>query len=88
MLCFHVLKSPAMTLLTIASLGFGSMFQGCAGGGRGTSGAGVEGAQGSEAGGSTAINPKEETEYAKALLKCHRTGGTRVVKIEGALRCY
>jgi hypothetical protein len=38
--------------------------------------------------GSSAINPKEELEYKKAITRCYKTGGTRVVKIMGDLRCY
>ena len=38
--------------------------------------------------GSEPINDKEAIRYKKALLKCYKTGGQRVVKIEGRLRCY
>ncbi len=38
--------------------------------------------------GSQPINKKEEAEYKRAVLKCYKTGGTRVVKITGKLRCY
>ena len=34
------------------------------------------------------INQSEETEYKKALIRCHKTGGSRVVKIDGVLRCF
>ncbi|NRA63608.1 MAG: hypothetical protein HRU19_03950 [Pseudobacteriovorax sp.] len=37
---------------------------------------------------SSPINAKEETRYKQALLKCYKTGGSRIVKIEGKLRCY
>ena len=39
-------------------------------------------------GGSGPINSNEEVAYKKALLKCYKTGGNRVVKIEGRLRCF
>ena len=51
-------------------------------------------AKGSQAGihgggeSSKAINSDEETAYKRALLKCYKTGGSRIVKIEGKLRCY
>ena len=38
--------------------------------------------------GSEPINPSEENDYKRAILKCYKTGGTRVVKIEGRLMCY
>jgi len=38
--------------------------------------------------GSQPVNEKEVGEYNKAVLRCYKTGGTRVVKIEGRLRCY
>jgi hypothetical protein len=38
--------------------------------------------------GSQPINKKEEAEYKRAVLKCYKTGGTRVVKVVGKLRCY
>ena len=37
---------------------------------------------------STAKNPAEEREYKRALLRCYKTGGSRIVKILGKLRCY
>ncbi|NRA44609.1 MAG: hypothetical protein HRU09_06590 [Oligoflexales bacterium] len=52
----------------------------CAGGGSG----GVYGL--SE--GSKPINQKEELQYKKALIRCHKTGGSRIVKIKGKLRCF
>jgi hypothetical protein len=39
-------------------------------------------------GGSTPVNKKEEFEYKRAIVRCYKTGGTRVVKIMGQLRCY
>jgi hypothetical protein len=38
--------------------------------------------------GSAPINRLEVVEYKKAIAKCLRAGGTRVVKIEGRLRCF
>ncbi|MCB9228707.1 MAG: hypothetical protein H6618_03765 [Deltaproteobacteria bacterium] len=37
---------------------------------------------------SAPVNPKEEIEYKQALIRCHKTGGSRVVKINGILRCF
>ena len=45
------------------------------------------GVQGNE-GGSEPVNEQEQWEYQKAVNRCHRTGGTRVVKIKGELRCF
>jgi hypothetical protein len=39
-------------------------------------------------GGSDPINEAESKEYKKAIVRCYKTGGTRVVKIMGTLRCY
>ncbi len=52
-----------------------------------TDGSAGEGLQGNE-GGSSPTNPTEERAYKRAILKCYKTGGSRVVKIEGELRCY
>lgn len=38
--------------------------------------------------GSDPINETESRQYKSQLLKCYKTGGSRVVKIEGQLRCY
>ena len=38
--------------------------------------------------GSNPINPNEEREYKRAINKCYKTGGSRVVKVEGRLMCY
>lgn len=38
--------------------------------------------------GSEPVNEQESWEYQKAVNRCHRTGGTRVVKIKGELRCF
>ncbi len=50
-----------------------------------TSGAGL--VKGNE-NGSPALNDKETVEYQKAVVRCNKTGGSRVVKIEGQLRCF
>ena len=39
-------------------------------------------------GGTEPVNTKESIEYQKAILKCYKTGGSRIVKITGELRCY
>ncbi len=39
-------------------------------------------------GGSDPVNEQEAFEFQKAVNRCHRTGGTRVVKIKGELKCY
>ena len=38
--------------------------------------------------GSEPINDDEALEYKKAIVRCYKTGGTRVVKVMGTLRCY
>ncbi len=38
--------------------------------------------------GSDPINDQESTDYKKALVRCYKTGGSRIVKIMGELRCY
>ncbi|HET9236025.1 MAG TPA: hypothetical protein VFO10_02170 [Oligoflexus sp.] len=53
----------------------------------GGGGGGSDGVSGNE-GGSEPINPTEERAYKRAILKCYKTGGSRVVKIEGQLMCY
>lgn len=57
-----------------------SSFYACQGGGTG-------GVTGNEAG-SDPINTEEAKAYKKAVLRCYKTGGSRVVKIEGKLNCY
>lgn len=39
-------------------------------------------------GGSQPISEQEAYDMQKAVNRCHRSGGTRVVKIRGELRCY
>ena len=38
--------------------------------------------------GSTPQNDQEANDYQRAVNRCHRTGGSRVVKIMGELKCY
>ena len=38
--------------------------------------------------GSEPINDEESVEYKKAIVRCYKTGGTRVVKVMGILKCY
>lgn len=57
-------------------------FTACATGG-GSSGAVVGNENGSEP-----VNDAEALEYKKAIVRCYKTGGNRVVKIMGELRCY
>jgi len=38
--------------------------------------------------GSAPVNEKEVHEYKREILKCYKTGGTRVIKIDGRLRCF
>ncbi len=65
--------SKFLTLLALSAL-----FHTCAKSG---------GVLGNEAG-SEPINSKETVEYQNAVNRCHKTGGTRVVKVMGELRCY
>jgi len=48
---------------------------------------GTEDVLGNE-GGSTPVNDNEAAEYKKAIIRCYKTGGTRIVKIMGTLKCY
>ena len=64
---------------TLLFFGFflGSMIS-CAGGDAGMS----------NEGGSTPINQAEGLLYKQALHRCYKTGGSRIVKINGYLQCY
>jgi len=53
----------------------------------GTGGGGGGQTKGNE-NGSTPINKEEENAYKRAINKCYKTGGSRVVKVEGQLMCY
>lgn len=52
-----------------------------------SSGSGTGAISGNE-NGSEPANNSETNEYKKAIVRCYKTGGTRVVKIMGQLRCY
>jgi hypothetical protein len=67
-------------LVLVASFLVTAMLASCATGG----GAGVAGNEN----GSVPANEVEAHEYQKAVNRCHRTGGTRVVKVMGELKCY
>ncbi len=41
-----------------------------------------------EHGSSSPINHDEDVAYKQALIRCHKTGGTRIVKINNKLRCF
>lgn len=58
--------------------------QSCAGG----SGSGGGGSVSGNDNGSAPINAEEERAYKRAVVKCYKTGGSRVVKVEGRLQCY
>ena len=73
-----------LSLQLILSLGFS--VTSCMGGGAGGSGGGSF-SQNSESG-SSPINATEERDYKRAINKCYKTGGSRVVKVEGQLMCY
>jgi|GEM_PF-1128537 len=38
--------------------------------------------------GSEPINAEEERQYMKEIRRCHKMGGTRIVKVQGELRCF
>ena len=75
-----VQKSLSLLVQTVL---VASLFSSCASTGNGGGGE----VPGNEAG-SQPVNPKETIEYQKAVLKCYKTGGSRVVKITGELRCF
>jgi len=39
-------------------------------------------------GGSEPLNEQESLDYQKAVSRCLKTGGSRIVKVKGELRCY
>lgn len=53
---------------------------------------GLQGCQSTQVAGNEAgsepVNRVEGFEYKKAIVRCHKTGGSRVVKITGKLRCF
>jgi hypothetical protein len=70
-------------VLLIFQLGIASIICACA---SGPSGGGAQ-LSGNE-NGSKPFNEREALEYRSAILRCHKTGGSRVVRIEGQLRCF
>ncbi|RYZ83965.1 MAG: hypothetical protein EOP04_18930 [Proteobacteria bacterium] len=70
-----------LALQLVLTLGLTLTTSGCAGGGGGG------GTSGNDSG-SSPINAAEEKEYKRAINKCYKTGGSRVVKVEGQLMCY
>ncbi len=73
-----MIRSLSMTAIAVfATL---TLLNSCASGGGGT-------VVGNESG-SAPINQEESNAYKKAIVRCYKIGGTRVVKIEGTLRCY
>ena len=38
--------------------------------------------------GSVPINEEEQLAYMKAIRRCHKMGGSRIVKVQGELRCF
>ena len=38
--------------------------------------------------GSEPNNEIEQREYMKAIRRCHKMGGSRIVKVQGELRCF
>lgn len=38
--------------------------------------------------GSEPVNTDEQREYMKAIRRCHKIGGSRIVKVMGELRCF
>jgi len=45
-------------------------------------------AKDSNEGSSEPINQQEALLYKQALFRCYKTGGSRIVKINGTLQCY
>ena len=77
----HSGLSPIALALAMA---FSAATLGCRGGSGVSVGSEVIGNEN----GSEPINDQEAVEYNKAIVRCYKTGGTRVVKILGILRCY
>jgi hypothetical protein len=74
------MKTMSRSVIIFVLIGFFGLTVSCASGGGGS-------VSGNETG-SEPINDKEALEYKKAVVRCYKTGGTRVVKIMGELRCY
>lgn len=76
------LRMPLRVSAALLLVAFGApVFVACQTGGGGGN------VQGND-GGSEPANEKEAVEYKKAIVRCYKTGGTRIVKIMGDLRCY
>lgn len=74
------LQRALLDLCVVAALGVSLMTTtGCQSGGGSVTG---------NEGGSEPVNETEANEYKKAVVRCYKTGGTRVVKVMGALKCY
>ena len=65
------------------TMSFMAIISGCSGKG----GKGDLHVAGNESG-SKPINKTELAEYKRAILKCYKTGGSRIVKVKGKLMCY
>ncbi len=74
------MKTIVRSMLSCIVISSVTLLLSCASGGSG----GVVGNEN----GSEPINDKESLEYKKAIVRCYKTGGNRVVKIMGELRCY
>ncbi len=38
--------------------------------------------------GSEPVNDEEHRQYMKEIRRCHKMGGSRIVKVQGELRCF
>jgi hypothetical protein len=76
---------PRIVLILVFMI-IGYLVEGCQSGGGG--GFGGSSQSQNSLGGTEPINQKEQLQYQKSLLKCVKSGGSRIVKIEGDLRCY
>ena len=72
-------QNALLSLVALATLSLFPLMTACQSGGGGLAG----NEQGSEP-----INSEESKAYQKAIVRCYKQGGTRVVKIMGKLRCY
>ncbi len=73
------MKTLVRSMLSYIVISSAILLLSCASGGGGVTG---------NESGSEPINEKESLEYKKAIVRCYKTGGNRVVKIMGELRCY
>jgi len=73
------MKPIVRLLISCIVVGSSALMLSCAAGGGGVAG---------NEGGSEPVNDKEALDYKKAIVRCYKTGGSRVVKIMGELRCY